>query len=198
MSPIVSGALRAHCVRLHPGEDLVSSILEAARQTGASACFVVTCVGSLDQVTLRMASHTAATGEDTNNHPARPPTTAIATTEAPIMVNDMRTWNEPFEIVSLVGTLAPLHNNSKHLHLAISDANGTVFGGHLISGRVFTTVELVLGSAEGVAFSRVPDLTTGFQELVISASTISSSQPTQIDDPNEAQKSSSTKADAEQ
>ncbi|KAI2501131.1 DUF296-containing protein [Fragilaria crotonensis] len=154
MSPMVSGALRAHCVRLHPGEDLISSIQEAARQTGASACFVVTCVGSLDQVTLRMASHTASHDEETNNHPTRPPsTTSTTASDTTMVMNDIRTWNEPFEIVSLVGTLAPRDNNAKHLHLAISDANGTVFGGHLISGRVFTTAELVLGSAEGGLFA---------------------------------------------
>jgi uncharacterized protein len=155
VGPIVSGALRAHCVRLHPGDDLVSSLQEAARQTGASACFVITCVGSLDQVTLRMASHTAM---PTNNNAASAPF---------VMTNSTRTWNnEPFEIVSLVGTLAP-HGSAKHLHMSIANANGTAFGGHLVSGRVYTTVELVLGSAEGVNFSRVLDPTTGFQELVI-------------------------------
>ena len=153
LDPIVSGALRAHCVRLHPGDDLVSSLQEAARQTGASACFVITCVGSLDQVTLRMASHTAA----------------ASSASISVMTNSTRTWNnEPFEIVSLVGTLAP-HGSSgaKHLHMSIANSNGTTYGGHLISGRVFTTVELVLGSAEGVNFSRVLDPTTGFLELVI-------------------------------
>lgn len=180
VGPIVSGALDAHCVRLQPGDDLVSSLQEAARQTGASACFVITCVGSLDQVTLRMASHTANVEDTTNDDDSIPATNTTVATAAAVATaatsatsvsnNTTRTWNEPFEIVSLVGTLAPHDNNNsgaKHLHLAIADANGTAFGGHLISGRVFTTVELVLGSANGVLFSRVLDPTTGFQELVI-------------------------------
>jgi predicted DNA-binding protein with PD1-like motif len=143
IDPLVSGALRAHCIRLHPGDDLIPCLQEAARQTGAAACFILTTVGSLDQVSLRMAS-----AEDGSN-------------------NEIKTWNnERFEIVSLVGTLAP---DAKHLHMCISDKDGTAFGGHLISGRVFTTVELVLGTADGVAFSREHDPNTGYQELVVSS-----------------------------
>lgn len=148
-NPVFSGSLRAHCVRFHPGDDFVSCLLDAARQAlsssgTASACFVMTCVGSLQQVSLRMAS--AEQGSSSSN--------------------DIIEKKERFEILSLVGTFTP--TSAKHLHLCVSDKEGVCFGGHLISGTVFTTVELVLGTAEGVAFDRKMDTATGYQELVVS------------------------------
>ena len=86
------------------------------------------------------------------------------------------------EIVSLVGTFAVRSKIAAaasasgnecpfHLHVAASDAAGTVYGGHLVSGTVHTTVELVLGSiAAPVHFDRVHDPTTGYSELVVSSS----------------------------
>jgi predicted DNA-binding protein with PD1-like motif len=151
IDPIVSGGMRAHCVRLHPGDDLVPCLLEAAKQAiasspGSGSAFVLTCVGSLEEVALRMASADRTSGGvDSTNH--------------------IKTWKERFEITSLVGTLT---ETSKHLHMSISDKDGNSFGGHVMSGRVFTTVELVLGTADGVVFDRQPDPDTGFTELVVS------------------------------
>ena len=53
-----------------------------------------------------------------------------------------------------------------HLHISLSDAEGNTIGGHLIDGIVFTTVELVLGTADGIEFSRQHDDKTGYSELV--------------------------------
>jgi uncharacterized protein len=39
-------------------------------------------------------------------------------------------FDGPFEIVSLVGTIAI---NGPHIHIALSDGNGTTLGGHLPS-----------------------------------------------------------------
>ena len=72
-----------------------------------------------------------------------------------------------FEIVSLVGTLSP---SGAHLHISLADEHGATIGGHLLRGcEVYTTVELVVGAAEGLAFSRELDSATGFRELVIRA-----------------------------
>jgi predicted DNA-binding protein with PD1-like motif len=84
-------------------------------------------------------------------------------------VNHVKHWKERFEIVSLVGTFA--QDGSKHLHLSISDSSGNAFGGHLIDAKVFTTVELVLGTAEEIVFDRVMDPETGYRELTISSGT---------------------------
>ena len=42
-----------------------------------------------------------------------------------------------FEIVSLVGTVDP--DGQHHLHISISDADGNVFGGHVLSDHIIYT-----------------------------------------------------------
>lgn len=70
-----------------------------------------------------------------------------------------------FEIVSLTGTLAA---DGMHLHASFSDSTGTTFGGHLMDGSlVYTTAEIVVGELERAAYSREPDSTYGYRELVV-------------------------------
>jgi len=152
-SSLVSGSLQAHACRLLPGSDLVPGLQASA--ASSAAVFVLTCVGSLSELTLRMAN---AAGADETNGDSK---------------DCFRSWKEPLEIVSLVGTFAtnPTIKAEEvrfHLHLSVSDASGSVFGGHLVAGRVHTTVELVLGSLEGVQFDRSYDADTGYNELVVS------------------------------
>lgn len=71
----------------------------------------------------------------------------------------------PLEVVALSGTLSV---DGPHLHLAVSRADGTMAGGHLLRGcPVRTTAELVLGLVEGVTFERPFDPRTGFRELAM-------------------------------
>lgn len=67
------------------------------------------------------------------------------------------------EIVSLQGTLS----HGGHLHCALADVAGKVTGGHLLELIVDTTAEVVIGECTALAFKRVYDQTTGFNELVI-------------------------------
>ena len=70
------------------------------------------------------------------------------------------------EILSLSGTLSP---DGLHLHIAISDSQGAVIGGHLCAGSlVRTTAELVIGLLPQWRFSRELDPATGYPELRIS------------------------------
>lgn len=70
-----------------------------------------------------------------------------------------------FEIVSLTGTLAA---DGMHLHASFADSTGATFGGHLMDGsRVYTTAEIVVGELERAAYSREPDSTYGYRELVV-------------------------------
>ncbi|MEQ4922102.1 PPC domain-containing DNA-binding protein [Proteus hauseri] len=70
-----------------------------------------------------------------------------------------------FEVVSLIGTLDAA---GEHLHLAVSDENGLMCGGHMMPGcTVRTTLELVIGELEQVTFSRQPCKHSGYEELVI-------------------------------
>jgi len=70
-----------------------------------------------------------------------------------------------FEIVSMVGTIG---EGGAHLHVALSDENGTMFGGHVLNGcTVHTTAEVALVELPGLIFQRHPDPETGYRELVI-------------------------------
>jgi predicted DNA-binding protein with PD1-like motif len=74
---------------------------------------------------------------------------------------DIRDYAGTFEIVSLIGNLG-------HVHIALSDSEGVVIGGHLKEGSlVHTTVELVLAVEDDLKFSEEVDPATGFGELKI-------------------------------
>lgn len=80
---------------------------------------------------------------------------------------EARAWNEDLEILSLAGTLSA---DGAHLHIAIADANGCVFGGHVEHGcRVRTTAEILIAPLPGHVFTRVADAATGDRELSIAA-----------------------------
>ena len=71
----------------------------------------------------------------------------------------------PFEIVSLVGTLSA---SAVHLHIGLADSDGAMIGGHVLDGCVVrTTAELVVAELPAVAFHRVADPATGYDELAV-------------------------------
>jgi predicted DNA-binding protein with PD1-like motif len=126
--------------RLKPGADLKVEIEAFAKRNNLKAAFVVTCVGGLQRLTMRMAG-------------AEPD------------AQDIRTLTQSFEIVSLVGTSGP---NGSHFHIAVSDKEGRVLGGHLKEGTIIhPTAEIVLGEMDGATFTRQMDDETGFAELVV-------------------------------
>lgn len=128
--------MRTFTLRLMPNDDLKLGLQKFIVEKNIAAAAVITCVGSLKQVALRMANEKNAT-----------------------------TYTEKFEIVSLVGTLSI---NGSHLHLAISDHNGLVRGGHLLDGcLIFTTAEIVIAVFDDVTYLREFDDVTGFKELVV-------------------------------
>ena len=146
MESFASGNLNAHAIRLNSGSELGPSLeaaaLKAMEASDCSSAFVLSAVGSVDFIRLRMANANRSNEE----------------------ANDIKEWRKRFEIVSLVGTFS---NSGKHLHMSLSDAEGNVVGGHLVSGRVFTTVELVIGTIKNVSFDREFDALTGYRELAV-------------------------------
>jgi predicted DNA-binding protein with PD1-like motif len=73
----------------------------------------------------------------------------------------------PFEIVTLSGTFGP---DGCHLHVAVSDQEGRMTGGHVLPGcMVRTTAEVVLGLTSAVRFGREVDAETGYAELTITS-----------------------------
>ena len=72
-----------------------------------------------------------------------------------------------FEILTLSGAITP---EGAHLHMSVADAQGRVWGGHVVHGnRVRTTAEVLLVRPGEWALSRVHDPATGFKELAVAA-----------------------------
>ena len=130
-----------YSTRLKKGQDLKQSICEFVIENSLSSACVVSAVGSLETVVVRMAG-------------AKPDS------------QDVRKLDGSYEIVSLVGTVDC--EGKAHLHISFSDETGKVLGGHLKDGSIIdTTVELVIMSNDKVKFIRKPDEDTGFDELFI-------------------------------
>ncbi|HEX6676880.1 MAG TPA: PPC domain-containing DNA-binding protein [Actinomycetes bacterium] len=128
--------MRTFAVRLLPGQDLEGELLALTEREGIQAGWVLTCVGSLSRAVLRLAGGA-----------------------------EHATREEPFEIVSLVGTLS---TGGSHLHLSVADARGGTFGGHLAEGcTVRTTAEVVIACDDRLSFTRRHDPGTGYDELVV-------------------------------
>jgi predicted DNA-binding protein with PD1-like motif len=160
-------------IRLKPGDDLKTSLLNFTAFHNLQAANIVTCVGSLQRVHVRLASAGVGT------------TSQFLTKE-----------NERFEIVSLVGTLeaTSLALNKEqisegkgdkevkgegegegesfvpygHLHISVADKDGTVIGGHLMDGCVvYTTAEITIVELGGLKHQRTTCSLSGYEELDI-------------------------------
>lgn len=132
----VTSTLQTYSIRLVPGQDLKKALETIVHQERIAAGAILTCVGSLTDVSLRLANQEEAS-----------------------------TWQGHFEIVSLVGTLS---TNGSHLHVSVSDSTGKTWGGHLVDGcKIYTTAELLIGVLPDLVYTREPDPTYGYKELVI-------------------------------
>ncbi|WP_425628063.1 PPC domain-containing DNA-binding protein [Vibrio neptunius] len=123
-------------VRLTKGQDLKKQIQSLVTEHKIQAGTIASCVGCLEQVSLRLAG-----------------------------AEQSITLTQPFEIVSVMGTLTPNH---QHIHISVADSNGKVIGGHLLDNSLIdTTAELILHTYPSLSFSRAQDDTTGYSELVV-------------------------------
>lgn len=126
--------------RLKPGQLLKEEIVNAAKVKGIKAGVLLSAVGGLENMVLRMAG---------------------ATPDRQVVKN----LDGPLEIVSGTGTIS---QDGCHIHISVSDKEGNVIGGHLKDGcRVAPTAEIVIGIFEDVSYQRVHDQATGFKELEI-------------------------------
>ena len=132
-----SSTLKAYALRLKPGDDLRQQLNAFVAAHYLEAGAVLTCVGSLTDVSLRLANQENATY-----------------------------YHGHFEIVSLVGTLSATGGGHLHLAVADSTGR-TLGGHLLDGCRVYTTAEVVLGALPALQFVRETDATFGYQELVV-------------------------------
>src|SRR5215469_16712416 len=100
--------MRAFAARLTPGADLKAELQRLTEAHGWRAACILTCVGSLSRGRLRMPG---AVGE----------------------ADVVRAFDEPMEIVSLVGTLGA---DGPHLHIGLSRRDGACVSGHVVQGCV--------------------------------------------------------------
>ncbi len=125
--------------RIKQGELLREVIEQKTRDAGINAGVILSAVGGLEKAFLRM----------------------------PILPNQekhtIKALEGPFEIVSITGTISP---NDSHIHISLSDREGTCVGGHLKEGCVVkNTVEVVIGFFDDVRFERKFDDETGYEEF---------------------------------
>jgi predicted DNA-binding protein with PD1-like motif len=126
--------------RLKPGQLFKEEIEKIAVDRGIKAGVLLSVVGGLENAVLRMA------GSDIDNQ-------------------TVKTWNKKFEIVSGTGTIS---SAGCHIHVALSDKEGKVIGGHLKDGCIVAyTVEVVIGIFDDVEYLREFDKETRFNELVV-------------------------------
>lgn len=132
--------MKLYSLRLKPGQDLKKSLMAFAKDNNIQAGSIVTCVGALKAFDLRMAG--AQPGKQ-----------------------DIRRYDESYEIISLDGTLS---GEDCHLHIALSDKNGSMVGGHLKGDSpVYITAEVVIVEDESAIYTRELDDETQFEELVV-------------------------------
>jgi len=121
---------------------LKSSLMSYVAEQNLRAPFILTCCGSLTKATIRFASHTPADGN-----------------------NKIQTFDEHFEICSLVGTLS---GAAGHLHIVLGRSDGSTVSGHVVGDcEIFTTAEIVIGECDDLSFTRPHDQRTGFDELQV-------------------------------
>lgn len=129
--------VQVHALRLHPGQDLKGEIVAFAKKHHIEAGYIITCVGSLQKVNLRLANQPSATS-----------------------------WEEKFEIVSLTGTLSASHGVHLHAAVS-DGTGKTIGGHVVDGNIVYTTAEIVIGEALDLRFTRQKDTITTYNELFI-------------------------------
>jgi predicted DNA-binding protein with PD1-like motif len=77
---------------------------------------------------------------------------------------NIKTFKGPFEIVSAEGTVS---TDGIHIHIAVSDKEWHVIGGHLKKGCTINTTAEICILKSNKTFKRVFDPKTGYKELVI-------------------------------
>ena len=127
----------AHVFRLKPGDDLYKSLKTYVNTHKINSAFIMTCVGSLQKINIRLAEATD------------------------YYINEAH-----YEITSLVGCLSCNDRIHLHITLADKHGNcygGHLCEGNII----FTTAEIVLGELPQLVFTKEKDETSGWDELKV-------------------------------
>ena len=137
----LSSPMSVHALRLLPGDDMVQSLLDHCQANELTSACVLTCVGSLGSVTLRMAA-----------------------------AQEVVTLTEELEIISLVGTVCADREHHLHCSVSRRDGS-VIGGHCKGPAPIRTTAEVMLGVMPSLTFAREHDTSTGYKELQIRQST---------------------------
>lgn len=132
----VGGAGKAIAVRLLPGTDLISGLINACERHGVRAGAVVACIGSLSTATIDYEGH------------------------APVILQGTITIYSAQGIISA----DPSGKVAIHLHASFGDERGNMYGGQFGPGGcpVLNTLEAVIIELHGVRLLRDRDPETGY------------------------------------
>jgi len=130
--------MQIYTIRLKEGDELRSSLMNFAKENNLTAASILTCVGAVTKARLRMAG-------------AQPDK------------QDIRDYEDSFEIISLTGTFGL---DDGHFHIALSDKDGKMIGGHLKSAVIDITADIVILNDETLRYTTELD-ETGFTCLVV-------------------------------
>lgn len=123
--------------RLESGAKLRESIYELAKKHNIRAGIVLTCLGSLHTLNIRLAG-----------------------------ADEVYSQKSSYEILSLSGTFNNLEEGHFHISVADNKGN-CIGGHLLSDNIIATTAEIVLASLQGERFLREKDKKTGYLELQI-------------------------------
>ena len=127
----------AHVFRLKQGEDLLNSIKEYVNEKKIKAGFIMSCVGSLKEINIRLAN-----------------------------AKKFLVKKEHFEIVSLVGCVSCNNRFHLHISISDEEGN-TKGGHLKDKNIVYTTAEIVIGELPELNFSKVNNPGEDWPELQI-------------------------------
>ena len=127
----------AHALRLKPGEDLFKSIKDFVKNRKIKAGFIMTCVGSLQEINIRLAN-----------------------------ADKFLVKKENFEIVSLVGCVSCNERYHLHISISDKDGH-TFGGHLKENNIIYTTAEIVIGELPQLSFSEVNNPGEDWPELKI-------------------------------
>ena len=127
----------AHVFRLKLGDDLFNSIKEYVNEKKIKAGFIMSCVGSLQEINIRLAN-----------------------------ADKFLVKKEHFEIVSLVGCVSYNNRFHLHISISDSEGN-TKGGHLKDKNIVYTTAEVVIGELPELSFSEVNNPGEDWPELHI-------------------------------
>jgi predicted DNA-binding protein with PD1-like motif len=126
-------------IRMYPGEEIISSLIEACRMERASTGVVLSSIGQLKDFAL---------GYYTGRGNYEP-----------------REFVEPHELISISGMINRISEDYEaHLHACLGDRSKSTVGGHLIKGTVVITNETVL-LLNGARVDRINNQETDLRDL---------------------------------